>query len=466
MDRVRWALVAFAALAVLVSAFAPPGQASFPGTGNTIFFTGSAPAVGGDPHLYSVRSNGTALTSLSAGPAADLSVRAAPGGRLVVTRDTHAQCGHVYWAQGYDLFTVNRDGDELTRLTDNCPIAEEQAAWSPSGRHVVFSRSGELWSMRSDGTDLAKLTCTPASRQDPGAYQPTWSPDGRLIAFDLYDDVDVMTPAGGDVHKVATGSSPSFSPDGTQLAYTGPPFSSAQGIHILTLASGADTRLTSGYDGLPAWSPDGETIAFAHAIDPTRNWVLQTIGADGRGPRTIVERLNPTSIDWASDTFGAASEPDVTAADTSCAETAPASAPPPVVEQSPPTVLAPAPTRVSASSVEQPNRLRVAGIAFHPVVLRSRRAFTVTVLVRDLAGRAVRGAVVRAKSLRGDAAATSLRLTRPDGTVTLRVVPTRRLTLAKGSRLVLTVQARRPQDGWSSRQSAVRLVSVRTAVGT
>jgi hypothetical protein len=86
-----------------------------------------------------------------------------------------------------------------------------------------------------------------------------------------------------------------------------------------------------------------------------------------------------------------------------------------------------------------------------------------TVAVHDLAGRAVRGAVVRARALRGDAAATSLLLTRSDGMVALRVVPNRRLALAAGRRLVLTVQARRPQDGWSSNQSAVRLVSVRTA---
>lgn len=100
MDRARWALIAVAGLAVSAFAFAAPSLASFPGAGNTIFFTGWDSTTGSDPHLYSVRSDGTALAALSAGPAADLSVRAAPGGRLAVTRDTHAQCGHVYWARG------------------------------------------------------------------------------------------------------------------------------------------------------------------------------------------------------------------------------------------------------------------------------------------------------------------------------------------------------------------------------
>ena len=221
--------------------------------------------------------------------------------------------------------------------------------------------------MRSDGTDLAKLTCNAPSGQDPGAYQPDWSPDGRQIAFDLYGDIDVMTPAGADMHRSRPAAAPSFSPDGSQLAYAGPPFGSSQGIHILTLASGADARLTSGYDGAPAWSPDGTTIVFAHADDPARNWVLQTIGADGRGLRTIVDTVNPTSVDWAADTSDSASEPDVTAADTSCAETAsaaaPAAPPCPVVEQSPPTVIAPG----------SDHRARVIRRTAEPVATRRRR---------------------------------------------------------------------------------------------
>ena len=178
-----------------------------------------------------------------------------------------------------------------------------------------------------------------------------------------------------------------------------------------------------------------------------------------------MDTLNPTTVDWASDSFGTASEPDVTAAATSCSESAPTPPPAPVT---PPvaTVLAPAPTWVVASAVEQPNRLRIDGIAFRPLVLRSRRAFTLTIAVHDLAGHAVRGAVVRARALRGDAAPTSLLLTRVDGTVTLRVAPNRRLALAAGRRLVLTLQARRPQDDWSSSQTAVRLISVRTAAPT
>ena len=467
MDRFQNALAAFAVLAVAAVVFAASGEASFRGAGETLFFTAHDRASGGPGHVYSIRRDGSGLTELTGGAASDLWVRDAPGGRLVVARDTGEACGTAYWAQGYDLFTLNPDGSGVVRLTDNCPTSESTPAWSPSGRHVVFSRLGELWSMRSDGTDLAKLTCNPVApgRQDPGDYAPDWSPSGAQIAFDRYGDVDLMTVTGAGVQRVATGSSPSFSPDGAMLTYAGPPFSAAQGIHVLTLASGEDVRLTTGYDGSPTWSPDGTTIAFVHvaSVNPALTTQVQTIGADGNGLRTIMDTLNASMVDWSSDTVASASEPDVTAADTACAETAPVPPPPTLA----PVVQAPlaeaAQAGITAAAVASPNRLHIDAVAFRPLTLSSRRPFALTVAVRDLVGRAVRGAVVRARPLRSDAAASALLLTRADGTVTLRIVPNHRLQLAAGRRLVLTIQARRPQDGWSSSQVAVRLVSVRTS---
>ena len=79
MDRSRGVLIAVAALVVAAFAFAAPGQASFPGTGSTIFFTGYDRTTGGDPHLYSIRSDGSALTSLDNGPAADIVGPRRPG---------------------------------------------------------------------------------------------------------------------------------------------------------------------------------------------------------------------------------------------------------------------------------------------------------------------------------------------------------------------------------------------------
>ena len=182
--------------------------------------------------------------------------------------------------------------------------------------------------MRSDGTDLAKLTCNAPSGQDPGAYQPDWSPDGRQIAFDLYGDIDVMTPAGADMHKVATGSGTVVLARWLAARVCRAAVRLQPGHPHPHLGLGrrraADVRLRRCTGLVAGWERPSSSPT---RIDPARNWVLQTIGADGRGLRTIVDTVNPTSVDWAADTSDTASEPDVTAADTSCAETASAAAP-------------------------------------------------------------------------------------------------------------------------------------------
>jgi hypothetical protein len=446
----------FPLLAVLVAvlAIAPGGRASFAGANGELFVVGRAPDTADPGHLYSVDPDGGNLTQLTRGDADDEFVRVSPdGGSLLVSRDTGEQCGHLYWAQGVDLFTLDTAGGSQTRLTDNCPMSDSTPAWSPSGAHIVFSRVGDLWSMRPDGSDLAELTCNPP---DGGDYTPAWSPDGRTIAFDHLGDVELMAADGSNVRFVAHGSVPSFSPDGTKLAYGGPSFSPAQGVHVLDLATGNDVRLTSGDDSQPVWSPDGTKLAYiAHTQSPQRD-TLTVMDGDGSNAAPVTHSLNVSNVDWGL-TAGAttAREPNVTAADTACVE-------------SPPAIQLPSDSDsganvVDVASVQPPDRLVAAQVAFSPTVLRSRASFTLTIVIRTLAGREVKGAAVRATSLTGAARATAQVLTDSSGTARLRVVPTRRLRLVRDGRLVLAVHLRRPGAPWTGDIAGLRLVSVRTA---
>ena len=454
-------------LAGVVAALAGSSRASFPGSSGRIFFTASSRGTStpsNPPHLYSMNANGSDVRQLTSGSASDGSISVASSGdQVVLSRDTNAQCGHAYWAQGFDLFEASADGSSVTRLTNDCPFAEFSPAFSPSGRHVVFSKAGSLWSMRLDGTDLARLTC-PAGDDD---YQPDWSPDGRTIAFDRDNDLYVMDADGSNLRFVATGGGPSFSPDGTRLAYVGPVFTAASGIHVVALDGSGDVQLTHGFDGPPAWSPDGTKVAYVNTPDPAAylpTSAIWTINANGTGGATkIMDTLDPGDLAWAA-TPGAAearSEPDLTAAETACAESAPLSPAPPAPPPALPGV--PVSAYVPASAVTAPDRLRVARVAFVPQVLRARKTFSLTVQISDLAGRAVLGAAVRVTPLRGDATASAQVQTRKDGTAVLRVTPTRQLRLARGGRLTLAVHVRRPRDPWTAEVAGLRLVSVRTA---
>ena len=100
-----------------------------------------------------------------------------------------------------------------------------------------------------------------------GAQDPTWSPDGRQIAFASsgpHGDIFVMNADGSDIRRVAgtpkRDVAPDWSPDGTRIT-----FNTNQGdlcglglIWVASVPDGALTQLTQKKDGGDAaWSPDG-----------------------------------------------------------------------------------------------------------------------------------------------------------------------------------------------------------------
>ncbi len=81
-----------------------------------------------------------------------------------------------------DLYRVQIDGSGLERLTDD-PAFEDQAAYSPDGRQIVFvtTRAGgtaDLWIL-----DVQTHRAKPLTSGPGGDFRPAWSPDGKWIAF-------------------------------------------------------------------------------------------------------------------------------------------------------------------------------------------------------------------------------------------------------------------------------------------
>jgi hypothetical protein len=270
----------------------------------------------------------------------------------------------------------------------------------------------------------------------------------------------VMNADGSDQRRLARGSGPSFSPDGTKLAYGGP--QEAPGIYVANVDGSGVRRLTSGLDGGPVWSPDGAQIAFVRAAAWNGPWSLDAVGTDGGDLTTIVDNVQVEALDWAR-ASGAVTgnEPDVTADQTPCAEQL--SPPPPGGGPTPVPPVMPASGPIDASLVQPPNRLVVARVAFSPAVLRSRRPFSIRLAVTEQAGRPVSGAVVRITPVNGAAKPSAQLRTDAAGGVAVRVTPTRQLRLRKGGRLALEVRVRRPGAPWSDASSGLRWISVRTA---
>ena len=193
-----------------------------------------------------------------------------------------------------DIYVMNADGSDVRRLTNNS-VADWFPSWSPDGRRIAFAsaRDGDfdIYVMNADSSDVRPLTDNSAWDGDP-----SWSPDGRRIAFmsdrDGDNDIFVMNADGSGVRRLTDNSAydgdPSWSPDGGRIAFT----SARDGDRDIFVISvdGLDVRpltYNSDRDEYPSWSPDGGRIAFMSDRDGDRD--IYVMNADGSDVRQLTD---------------------------------------------------------------------------------------------------------------------------------------------------------------------------------
>ena len=137
--------------------------------------------------------------------------------------------------------------------------------------------------MRGDGGGMRRLRA--------GSWSPTWSPDGKWIAFEDRhagrEEVWVMGADGKNARRLALGANPSWSPDGRQIA-----FDRNEQVFVMNSDGRRQRRLVpalaKGHD-YPAWSLDGRRIAFVVCYCRTgfvALWVY-VVNRDGSNLRRI-----------------------------------------------------------------------------------------------------------------------------------------------------------------------------------
>ena len=135
------------------------------------------------------------------------------------------------------------------------PASAQQARAYPAARH--------------GGGYMHNYYLPPAPSSTPWA--PSWSPDGKRVAFSMAGSLWTIDPATGVADEMAAGAkyygASEWSPDGKWLVVTADDSSRSVGLEVLEVATGATRPLTTdaGVTTDPRFSPDGRWLAYVAA---------------------------------------------------------------------------------------------------------------------------------------------------------------------------------------------------------
>ena len=182
--------------------------------------------------------------------------------------------------------------------------SKDFGSFAPDGERVAFS-----WNGGKDGRIDRNIYIKAIGPDDPVQLTsaaaddrvPAWSPDGRSIAFCRHvwsqrHDICLIRSAGALERKVAEGGlGVSWSPDGRTLAIGGL-HEQGGGVVLLDLATGKRRAITTPAqytDSLPAFSPDGQFIAFSREFIVAAREVF-VVPAAGGTPKQLTFDRQPT----------------------------------------------------------------------------------------------------------------------------------------------------------------------------
>ncbi|MBI4873936.1 MAG: PD40 domain-containing protein [Acidobacteria bacterium] len=176
------------------------------------------------------------------------------------------------------------------------PLLLQRPALSKT--HIVFVYAGDLWSVPRAGGDAARLTSGTGNETDPA-----FSPDGTQIAFTGEYDGNVDTfvvPASGGVPKRLTWHPApdrvmGWTPDGKRILFNSPRTAYSRFYEMFSVSAGGEVEeklpLPNGYEA--SMSPDGQSIAYEPTAGGSAMWKRYR---GGRTKRIWLARLSDSAV--------------------------------------------------------------------------------------------------------------------------------------------------------------------------
>jgi Tol biopolymer transport system component len=198
------------------------------------------------------------------------------------------------------IYVIRPDGSGerklFTPVGDDAPLTP---SWSPDGKQIAFvpgAPRGGVWVMQANGAKPRRITAGKGN-----SLFPSFAPDGKRIVFaDLrssrsgFHDLYVVRTNGSGLKRLTKANAdeiqPAWAPNGGEIVY-------ARGRDLWRVRpDGSGQRLLARNASSPSWSPGGTRVAFIRQGDP---WVM---ARNGTGAKRVADlQTQQAGLAWSPD---------------------------------------------------------------------------------------------------------------------------------------------------------------------
>lgn len=210
-----------------------------------------------------------------------------------------------------EVFQIDRDGSNVTALTNHKSLTLSPTVAS-DGRLAYMTYKGgspEIWGQLTLGGPHVRLYPKGGSVEGH-CFAPTWSPDGKRLAFVQGDrrgnsDIVVLDLQSGRVRRLTDSTcintEPCWNPAGTQIAFTSDRDGTPQ-VYLMEEDGSNIRRLTheGGYNASPAWAPSGSMIAYVSRFEGKFDLFVYKLG-EGKSYQITTGVASSESPAWSPD---------------------------------------------------------------------------------------------------------------------------------------------------------------------